>query len=73
MQTKYDENQQGVPLLSRIPYVGNLFRENKGTGNKSELVILLKPTIINDASDWKEPLENSREHLQQLEKKQLWR
>ncbi len=73
MQTDIQDNQQGVSLLSRIPYIGNAFRENSGTGQKSELVILLKPTIINNSSDWNAPLENSREHLQQLERKQLWK
>jgi MSHA biogenesis protein MshL len=73
MQTDIEDNQQGVSMLSRIPYIGNAFRENSGTGRKSELVILLKPTIINSASDWNETIENSRQHLQELERKQLWK
>ncbi|MDD2760255.1 MAG: pilus (MSHA type) biogenesis protein MshL [Methylomonas sp.] len=73
MQDSRDETKQGVSLLTQIPYLGNVFRENKGRGRKSELVILLKPTIINDGSDWKAPIEESRERMQKLERKQLWK
>jgi MSHA biogenesis protein MshL len=73
MQENREENKQGVSLLSRIPYLGNAFRENKGTGLKSELVILLKPTIIGNSQDWNAPLDDSRERMQQLERKQLWK
>ncbi len=73
MQEKRDENKQGVSLLSRIPYLGHAFREDTGTGQKSELVILLKPTIIANSNDWNGPLEDSRQHMEQLEKKQLWK
>ncbi len=73
MQENSEENKQGVSLLSRIPYIGNAFRENKGTGKKSELVILLKPTVIKDNKDWNAPIEDSRERMQQLERKQLWK
>jgi MSHA biogenesis protein MshL len=73
MQVNIDENQQGVSMLTRIPYLGNAFRQNTGTGIKSELVILLKPTIIYNNDDWEVPLENSREHLQELERRPLWK
>ncbi len=73
MQVDIEENKLGVSMLSQIPYIGNLFRQNTGTGKKSELVILLKPTVINGNGDWKAPIENSREHLQQLERRQLWK
>jgi MSHA biogenesis protein MshL len=73
MQENREENKQGVSLLSRIPYLGNAFRENQGTGRKSELVILLKPTIIGNSQDWNAPIEDSRERMQQLERKQLWK
>lgn len=73
MKVDIEENKQGVSMLAQIPYLGNLFRQNSGTGQKSELVILLRPTIINSNEDWKGPLENSRQHLQELERKQLWK
>lgn len=73
MQENREENKQGVSLLSRIPYLGHAFREDKGKGRKSELVILLKPTIIANQSDWNTPLQDSRERMRQLEQKPLWK
>jgi MSHA biogenesis protein MshL len=73
MQTNIEDTQTGVSLLTEIPYVGNLFRQNAGTGQKSELVILLKPTIINNSQDWEESLDRSQQHLNELEQKKLWR
>lgn len=73
MQEDRKENKSGVAFLSRIPYLGNAFRENTGNGKKSELVILLKPTIINSGNDWDAPLRDGRERMETLEKKQLWK
>jgi MSHA biogenesis protein MshL len=73
MQENRDENQKGVSLLSRIPYLGHAFREDAGQGTKTELVILLKPTVITDNNDWQTPIEDSRQRMEQLEKHELWK
>jgi len=73
MQENRDENQQGIPWFSRIPYLGKAFREDQGNGKKTELVILLKPIVIDNNNDWQNPIEESRQRMQQLEKKQLWK
>lgn len=38
----------GVPLLKDIPWVGNLFKSSSTIKNKTEMVILITPYIIND-------------------------
>lgn len=73
MQEDRKEDKSGVAFLSRIPYLGNAFRENTGNGRKSELVILLKPTIINSDKDWEQPMQEGRDRMEQLEKTQLWK
>ena len=73
MQETRDENQKGISLLSRIPYLGHAFREDIGKGTKTELVILLKPTVITENNDWKIPIEDSRQRMEQIEKHQLWK
>lgn len=73
MQETTDEDKQGIPLLAHIPYLGNLFRENKGNSRKSELVILLKPTIIQNDQDWKRDMVASKRRLQSSENFQLWK
>lgn len=49
MQDKTDKNDSGVPLLSKLPFVGSLFRYRDDQVTKSELVIFLRPTVIKGA------------------------
>ncbi len=43
--------KNGVPILSRVPGLGRLFSRSTNDKNRSELVILLRPEIINGSSD----------------------
>ena len=38
-------SKSGIPLLSRIPLIGGLFRETNKTLNRSELVVLMRPEV----------------------------
>ena len=51
MQNDVTELVAGIPLLSQIPIVGALFRQTRQQSIKSELVILLRPTLVQD-SNW---------------------
>ncbi|MEM9404036.1 MAG: pilus (MSHA type) biogenesis protein MshL [Pseudomonadota bacterium] len=42
----------GVPGLSQVPGVGNLFTSTRKVNRKTELVILLKPIVVQSDSDW---------------------
>jgi MSHA type pilus biogenesis protein MshL len=39
------ERENGIPVLSSIPLIGNLFKSVERTGERSELVIMLQPVI----------------------------
>lgn len=43
-------NTSEIPLLGRIPILGNAFQNRDDTTTKTELVIFLRPVIIKDAS-----------------------
>lgn len=73
MQETATENKEGVTGLARIPYIGHLFRVDEGKNQKSELIILLKATIINGQSDWQDNLAPSKQHYEQLQAKPMWR
>jgi MSHA biogenesis protein MshL len=73
MQETKQENKRGIAGLTQIPYLGNLFRTNTGEVKKSELVILLKPTIINGDGDWRPSMDSSKKHLKQLQNHSLWK
>ena len=38
----------GVPFLSRIPGVGNLFKDNQDSNSRSELIIFIQPQVVTD-------------------------
>ena len=50
MQDTIDNLKDGVPLLSRIPGVGDAFAYRNEKTNKSELVIFIRPVVVKEAS-----------------------
>ena len=48
MQNEHESQKDGVPGLSRIPKVGNLFSYTRDKMVKTELVIFLRPTIVSN-------------------------
>jgi MSHA biogenesis protein MshL len=48
MANTMTENIAGTPYLSRIPFIGAFFRRTSQVATKSELVILLRPIIIDN-------------------------
>ncbi len=58
MQNQLSEVEGGIPGLKSIPILGNLFKHQQRKAVRSELVILLKPTVIGEESNyWKNELE----------------
>lgn len=53
-----------VPFLGDVPALGNLFRNTTKLTQKTELVILLKPTVVG-VNTWQKELERSRSLLQE--------
>ncbi len=46
LQSRKSNQEKGVPWLSKIPVLGWLFRSKTDTNNKSELLVFIKPTIL---------------------------
>jgi len=53
-----------VPFLGDIPVLGHAFRNTSQVTQKTELVILLKPTVVG-VNTWQKELERSRDLLQE--------
>ncbi len=49
MQDEINHQTDEIPLLGRIPYLGNLFKYRNEKNVKSELIIFLRPVIIKEA------------------------
>ncbi len=50
MQDSVDNLKDGIPLLSSVPVIGDLFSFRNETSTKTELVIFMRPVVIKDAS-----------------------
>lgn len=50
LQDRTTSTQQGVPVLSEVPLLGGLFRTQGDEIRKTELVVFLKATILDGAS-----------------------
>jgi general secretion pathway protein D len=50
MQDSVDNAKDGVPGLSAIPVLGNLFSYRNENATKTELVIFMRPVVVKDAS-----------------------
>jgi general secretion pathway protein D len=50
MQDSFEGQRDGMPILSRIPFLGDAVSFRNDTSRKTELVIFLRPLVIRDAS-----------------------
>ncbi|MBN1378527.1 MAG: pilus (MSHA type) biogenesis protein MshL [Gammaproteobacteria bacterium] len=67
MQNQLSNTEGGIPGLKSIPVLGNLFKQKQRRAVRSELVILLKPTVIGDDGEyWKSELEQVSNRVDQL-------
>ncbi len=63
MQDQHEEDTSGVPGLSKLPYIGDLFSYRNNSYSKSELIVFIRPTIIKRASLASKELSVYRNYL----------
>ena len=51
----------GVPFLSTIPLMGNLFKSTSDTTNRQELVVMIQPTVVLDNKELDEASKTERD------------
>ena len=59
-------SKEGVPLLKDIPLVGGLFAQNKSSGGRTELLVIITPRVVRSDVDIREVSEDLRERLKGL-------
>jgi MSHA biogenesis protein MshL len=59
-----------VPGAGKVPVLGALFGAKKRVNQKRELVVLIKPTIVEGASNWNQDLLDTGRRLDQLDPRQ---
>ncbi len=50
LSDEYSGNQEKVPLLGDVPLIGNLFKSETRSHNKTNLMIFLRPVVVRDAA-----------------------
>jgi len=55
-----------IPFLGNIPLLGNLFKDKKVVRVKKELVILLKPTVVDLGTPWSRELSQAQRRISQI-------
>jgi general secretion pathway protein D len=58
----------GVPGLSKIPFVGALFRYTTDTLARSELLVMVSPRIVRDAREARDITDEMRRRMEDLER-----
>ena len=66
MQNISSNDDAGVPGLSKIPWIGNLFKQKRKINSRSELVILLRPTVVDANKVWSNYIKDSAGRIEQL-------
>jgi len=62
MSSRATDSESKVPLLGSIPLLGQLFTNRKEQVHKTELIILIKPTVVGKGT-WKKQLQRSQSLL----------
>jgi MSHA biogenesis protein MshL len=66
LMTESNNNQDGKrPLLGDVPILNSLFKTKNKSKSKTELVILLKPTVVDDQV-WKDQLKESQSKMKAI-------
>jgi len=66
MQNSAIDDNGKTPLLGDIPLLGKAFRQKRQSSVKSELVILLKPVVADDAA-WETSIKSSKQRISEFQ------
>ena len=67
MRNSFSDEDFSTPILGKIPGLGNLFRSKRAVEQKTELVILLKPIVVDSDDVWTQMADDSLERIRGAE------
>ena len=67
MRQSSTNDRSQVPGAGDVPVLGNLFRNKNKVNQKRELVVLIKPTIVEGGADWNENMLDAGRRIQALD------
>ena len=66
MQDAIKDEDASVPFLSDLPLIGSLFKHVRKVKKKSELVILLKPIVVENNDQWADAINRSQQRVNSI-------
>ncbi|MCL5098041.1 MAG: hypothetical protein M1608_11045, partial [Candidatus Omnitrophica bacterium] len=63
MRTTKSKSNSGVPILKDIPLLGVLFRSSSSNSERSELIVLIRPTVLHTPHEAALAAENAEKSL----------
>ena len=67
MKVELNAGRSGVPGLADAPLIGGAFRNSSSDTIKRELVILIKPTIIESDKNWEQDIKETGNRMQRMD------
>jgi general secretion pathway protein D len=67
IQDERERSQSGIPFLSRLPVVGALFRTRSNTTRRTELLVLITPSVVENPARARAVTRELRNRLRSLE------
>jgi MSHA biogenesis protein MshL len=67
MRQSGSNNRSGLPGAGSLPVVGSLFSNKSDQQQKRELVVLLKPTIVDGAASWGNDLMDATRRINEMD------
>jgi general secretion pathway protein D len=61
-----DEGRSGIPVLSDLPLIGPLFRTTTKSRGRTELLVLLSPSVVRSPEQARRVTDELRERLQNV-------
>lgn len=71
MSQEQSAGENKVPGAGDIPLLGHLFKQTNRGMRKREMVVLIKPTVIHDETDWQPDLDATSTRLRDYDPRKL--
>jgi MSHA biogenesis protein MshL len=67
MKNISSDDEAGVPGIDDVPVAGELFKQKRKINKRSELVILLRPIVVQKNKIWSNYIQQSAQRVQQMQ------
>ncbi len=68
MQNRSGRDDASVPGVGDVPLFGELFKQKRDSNSRSELVILLKPLVVDRDETWSDYIDAARGRIERLQR-----